>query len=102
MKSRIFNGKQAEELAYKFFKQNADELAKYIISIVLWCFIKRGRTKRYIKQLYEDMLMILSMDNAFGVEIKSDEIMKRLEQEYDIDFSRIKINIESEKEFKRR
>ena len=95
--------KQAEEdflkYEYSVFSDSAYTMAVYATTAVLAVQIKKGRSKKYIQELYNDMVAIFDMPHIFGKEITLNDIMKRLEREYWIDFKRIKVHIESEQEF---
>ena len=45
--------------------------------------------------------MIYDMPNVFNKDVRSDDVIKRLEEEYELDFSRIHIHLESESQFLR-
>ena len=84
---------------YDFFTDSAYSIAYLIISAVLSVQEQRRRSKAYIKSLYEDILFVLKVGEAFGKQITMTDVMKHLEDEYDIDFNRVELNLESEKEF---
>ena len=64
-------------------------------------FIRRGRTKQYIQQLYNDLVMIFDTPAVFGKDIKLTDVMKKLEKEYGIDWRRLNVHIETESQFLR-
>lgn len=84
---------------YKFFEDSARTFAIYAICGVLTTMIRRGRTKQYIKQMYDDMCMFFGASDVFGKTITMTDIMTRLEKEYDIDWNKLVIHLESEKKF---
>lgn len=84
---------------YSVFSDSAYTMAVYSTVAVLAVQIKKGRSKKYIQQLYNDMVAIFDMPQIFGKVITLTDIMKRLEREYGIDFKRIKVHLESEQEF---
>lgn len=60
----------------------------------------RGKSKKYIQKFFDDMVMIYTTSSIMGKQIVLTEVMSQLENEYDIDFSRIHVNFnETEKEF---
>lgn len=60
---------------------------------------KRGRSKDYIRKFFDDLCFVYDMPSIFGKQIKAEDVKKRYEKEYGIDFNRIKVHFESEKEF---
>lgn len=97
--------KEAEEAylkkEYAFFNDAAYSMAVYATCAALAVHHRRGRSKRYIRKLYDEMVLIMTVPAVFGKQITMSSVMKQLEEEYGIDFTRIKPNIESEKEFVR-
>lgn len=73
--------------------------AVYAISAVLMTMIRRGRSKKYIQQMYDDMCFIFDTPSIMGKEVTTTTIMKMLQDEYGIDFDRVNVHLESEKEF---
>jgi hypothetical protein len=84
---------------YDFFTDSAYSIAYLIIATALCVFHKRGRSKAYIRSFYDEMLWILKNKEVFGKEIIMTDIMKMLTEEYGIDFNRVELNLETEKEF---
>lgn len=84
---------------YSIFKDMAYTFAVYATTAVLAVQVKKGRSKKYIQELYNDMVALFDTPQMFGKVITLTDIMKRLEREYGIDFKRIKVHIESEQEF---
>lgn len=84
---------------YSIYKALAHTFACYSTAAVLMAFIRRGRSKQYIKQLFDDMVFIFDTPQLFGNDINLPDVMEKLSKEYDIDFKRINVNIETEKQF---
>lgn len=84
---------------YKIFQEMSDSYAMYAVVAVLMTMVRRGRTKEYIQKLYDDMCFIFSTPAVMGKEISMHDCMKLLEDEYGIDWDRINVSIETEKEF---
>jgi hypothetical protein len=62
--------------------------------------VQRGRSKAYIQKLFDDIRMMYETPTALGKPIVLTEVMKQLEDEYDIDFKKIHVNFgETEKEY---
>ena len=49
--------------------------------------------------MFDDMVAIFDTETFFGKQITLTEIMKDLENDYGIDFKRINVHLENEKEF---
>lgn len=84
---------------YRFFKDSAYSMACFAVCGVLTAMIRRGRTKRYIKQLYDDMCVVFSTPNYFGKQINMTDIMHTLESEYGIDWKKLEVHHESEQRY---
>lgn len=84
---------------YSMMQDMGKSFAVYAISAVLMTMIRRGRSKKYIQQMYDDMCFIFDTPNIMGKEVTTTTIMKMLQDEYDIDFDRVNVHLESEKEF---
>lgn len=84
---------------YSIFKDMSTSFAAYAIITVLMTMVKRGRTKEYIQKLYDDMIFVFDTPSVMGKEISMHDNMMMLQKEYGIDWDRINISVESEKEF---
>lgn len=84
---------------YAIYRALSRTFACYCTAAVLMAFIRRGRTKKYIQVVFDDMVAIFDMPSLFGKDIDLTSVMNKLEKEYDIDFKRIKVHIETEKQF---
>ena len=92
----------AEEYAHKeyaIFKDSAYTFAVYATTAALMAQVRKGRSKDYIKKLFDDMVMIYDTPELFGKPIILTNMKNTLEKEYDIDFTRINVHIEDEKSF---
>lgn len=84
---------------YAIFADAAYTFACYATTAALAVQVRRGRSKEYIQKLYDEMVMIFDTETFFGKQITLTDIMKDLESDYGIDFMRINVHLESEKEF---
>lgn len=84
---------------YAFFRDSARSLAVFAVCGVLTTMARRGRTKEYIRQIYEDMCQVFDTPEMFGKRITMTDVMHSLEKDYGIDWSKLQVNIESEKEW---
>jgi hypothetical protein len=74
-------------------------MACFAVGGMLTAMIRRGRTKRYIKQLYDDMCLVFSTPDYFGKQINMTDIMHTLESEYGIDWKKLEVHHESEQRY---
>lgn len=91
--------KEFVESQYRFYQDFCDSFAMYSTCAVLTAMARRGKTKDYIRKIFDDMVMVFSTSDVFGNEITMNDMIKSLEAEYDIDFGRIKCHIETKHEF---
>lgn len=84
---------------YKLFSDMAYSMACFAVCGTLSAQIRRGRSKEYIKKLYDDICFFFSQPYIFGKEITMTQVMEQLTEEYGIDFDKLTVNLETEKEF---
>ena len=84
---------------YAIFADSAYTMAVYSTVAALSAMARRGRSKDYIRKLYEDMLAVFDTPELFGKEISLTDMKNSLEKDYGLDFTRINVHIEDEKEF---
>lgn len=84
---------------YSVLKDAAYTFACYATVAVIAVQVRRGRSKDYIQKLFDEMVAIYDMPTVFGKELRMTDLMKQFEKDYDIDFRRIKVHMESESEF---
>lgn len=84
---------------YRYFSDSAYSMAVFAVCGVLTAMIRRGRTKQYIQQLYNDMCIVFSTPEMFGKQISMTDIMHTLEKEYGIDWKKLEVHLESEKHY---
>ena len=84
---------------YDFFTDSVYSIADLITAAALSVFHRRGLSKAYIRSFYDELLWILKTPSVFGKEITMTDTMNMLTREYGIDFTRIELNLESEREF---
>ena len=84
---------------YRFFKDSAYSMACFAVCGVLTAMMRRGRMKRYIKQLYDDMCVVFATPDYFGKQINMTDIMHTLESEYGIDWQKLEVHHESEQRY---
>lgn len=84
---------------YRYFSDSAYSMAVFAVCGVLTAMVRRGRTKQYIQQLYNDMCLVFSTPEMFGKQISMTDIMHTLEKEYGIDWKKLEVHLESEKHY---
>lgn len=84
---------------YKFFEESAFSMACFAAVVALSVHYRRGRSKAYIQSFFDEMCFIFDMPQVLGKSVTMTEMMRMYEKEYGIDFNRIKLHLESEKEF---
>ena len=84
---------------YVLLENNINTLACFTTTAVLMAMIRKGRTPEYIRKLFDELVMIYDTSNLFGKAIHMDDMMKKLEEDYGIDFSRINVHLEDQKSF---
>lgn len=84
---------------YKFFEESAFSMACFAAVVALSVHHRRGRSKAYIRSFFNEMCFIFDMPQVLGKSITMTEMMRFFEKEYGIDFNRIKLHLETEKEF---
>lgn len=95
--------KEAEEAylkqKYSILNENAYTMAVFATAAVLAVMHRRGRSKRYIRKLYDEICFLYDYPAYMGKELHMTEAMKILEKDYGIDFRKLKIHTETEKQF---
>ena len=84
---------------YALLKDAAYTFACYATVAAIAVQARRGRSKDYIQKLFDEMVAIYDMPTVLGKELRMTDLMKQFENDYDIDFRRIKVHMESESEF---
>lgn len=112
MKTRVKNCEQCRKMIHKEEQENylrnqfawlndgMFTMACLATTAALTVQMQRGRSKEYVRKMFEDMVMIYTTSSVLGKKIDMLDAMKTLEEEYGIDFNRIHVNFgESEREF---
>mgnify|MGYP007069929464 CR=1 FL=1 len=84
---------------YAWFKNSAYSMAVFSTVAAIAVMHRRGRSKEYIQQLYEEMCFIYDYPRHFGKQLDMTKLMRQFEREYGIDFSEIKVHLETEEQF---
>lgn len=86
----------------KIYHDQSNFIAQSVIAAVLLAMHRRGRTKKYIQDLYADILDVLNQPPVFGKDMTDTEVMQYLTDEYGIDFNKVHLRLESETEIRKR
>ena len=86
---------------YKFFEDSAYSMACFAMVVALGVHVRRGRSRAYIRSFFDECCFLFDMPQMFGRDITMTQMMKQLEKDYGIDFNKIKLHLETEKEFVR-
>lgn len=84
---------------YESFQNSARSMAVFATCAVLMVMARRGRTKQYIQQLYDDMCFIFDTPEMFGKQITMTDVMHSLTRDYGIDWDKLRIHLENEKAY---
>lgn len=85
---------------YTWLQDGMQTMASLSATVAIVALMQQGRSKAYIQRFFDRMVMIYNTGSVLGKSIELVPTMKRLEEEYDLDFKRINVNFtESEKEF---
>lgn len=95
--------KEAEEKylqkEYRFFADAAYSMAIFATIAALQVQHRRNRSKKYIRQFFEDMCFMFDYPEYKGKRLDMLDMKKFYEDVYGIDFSKITLHLESEKDF---
>ena len=94
--------KQYLKHEYDIFESTVDSATTLAIATVLSVMERRGKSKEYIHDLYEEMRLVLAMPKVFGKEIKMEEVCDRFSKEYDIDWNKLELHYEDWEAFLKR
>lgn len=95
--------KEAEEKylknEYRFFADAAYSMAIFATVAALQVQHRRNRSRKYIRQFFDDMCFMYDYPEVRGKRLDIMEEKKFFEEVYGIDFSKIVLHLESEKDF---
>lgn len=86
---------------YRFFSDAAYSMAIFSTIVALSVQHRRGRSAAYIRKFFDEMCFIFDYPEFFGKRLDMIEMKQFFEDKYEIDFNKIKLHLESEKEFVR-
>lgn len=100
-RERIF--REAEEAflkqQYAVFKDMAYTFTVLATVAALSTFYRKNRSAAYIKKVFDGMCEMYDFPEVFGKKLQLSDMMKTLETECGIDFSKIVVHLETEEEF---
>ena len=100
-RKKIYKEAETEYLKheYRWFSDAAYSMAVFSAVAGLAVMRRRNRSRAYIRKFFDEMCFVFDYPEIFGKRVSMTDLMKIFEIEYGIDFSKIKIHLESEKEF---
>ena len=84
------------------YREQGNNFAKAVIAAVLLAMHRRGRTKKYIQELFEDILLVLDQPVIEGVEMTNIDVESFISEKYGIDFERVNVRLETEAQIRKR
>lgn len=100
-RERIF--KEAEEAflkhEYIIYKDMSYTFACLATAAVLGVMMRRGRNKKYIQELFKEICFMYQHPAVMGKQVTLADLLKTLENDYEINFAELSVNVETEKEF---
>ena len=105
MKSRIDRNpllsKEAQkELSdFRVFLQVKDGIAQQAVAAMLYAYHLQGFRKKRIKKMFENIISVLEMPPMLNGAVVGIDLMHFLEDRYGVDFDRVKLKAETEKEY---
>lgn len=84
---------------YAIYSDSAFTFAVYATVAALLVQVRRGRSKKYIQKMFDDMVLVYDTSKVFGKTINLKDVKEMFESEYGIDFDRINVHLEDEKSF---
>lgn len=87
------------EQQYDIMGLTVESAAEWAAAIALSVLRRQNKTPEEIKTFFEDFCFISSMPEIFGKQITMDDVIKKYEKEYEIDFNKIEVHMESKKRF---
>ena len=84
----------------KIYHEQADFIAQSAIAAVLLTMHRRGRSKKYIQDLFNDILDVLNQPQIFGKQMTDTEVRQYMTDEYGIDFDKVHLQLESDTEIR--
>lgn len=95
--------KEAEEAflkqQYVIYKDMSYTFAVLSTAAILGVMCRRGRSKKYVQKLFEEICYMYQFPAVFGKKLTLNDLIKILEKEYGLDFRKIEVNVETEREF---
>lgn len=84
---------------YTIYRDTAHTSAVIATAVSLAVLQRQHKSKEEIQNFFEEMCLIYDFPEVFGKQLALDDLIASLEKDYDIDFNKIKLHIENEKEF---
>lgn len=95
--------KEAEKIyaenQYDILENAVDTAAEWAAAITIAVLGRQGKPPDEIKAFFEDFCFVSSMSEVFGKRITMNDAIKQYEKDYNIDFDKIEVHLESKKQF---
>lgn len=104
MKSRIEHAclskeAQKELSEFRVFLKVKDGIAQQVVAAMLYAYHLEGFRKKRIQDMFERMLSIITLPDTLQGGVDGTGLMDFISREYGIDFDRVKLKAETEKEY---
>lgn len=86
----------------RIYREHSDDVTKAVIAAVLLVMHRRGRTKKYIQELFSDILGVLEQPAVLGHQMTDIEVKKFITEQYGINFNEVHMQVETDSEARRR
>ncbi len=86
----------------RIYREHSDDVTKAVIAAVLLVMHRRGRTKKYIQELFSDILGVLEQPAVLGHQMTDIEVKEFISEQYGIDFNEVHMQVETDSEARRR
>lgn len=86
----------------RIYREHSDDVTKAVIAAVLLVMHRRGRTAKYIQELFSDIVCVLDQPKIMGHQMTDIEVKKFITEQYGIDFGQVHMQVETDSEARRR
>lgn len=82
------------ELKYETFNENLEEISQQVVAMMLYALMLHGYGETRLKRVFGWFVDVLNMPAVFGQAPSTEHCMKKLHDEFGIDFDKIKPKVE--------
>lgn len=87
------------DLMYEVFSNCVDSAACSVLCMSIWAMELEGKSESDIRRFIEDFKFVAETDKVFNREVRSEDVMKKYAEKYDINFDDLCVNIETKSHF---